>query len=97
MTDLLVHYGLPESIVSDQCLNFKSDLTAQLCKLAKVKKLHTSPYNPQTNGQCECFNHALINMLGTLPPNKKSSWRDMMLILVHVYNYIRSIATGFSP
>ena len=25
-------------------------------------------------------------MLGTLPPNKKSSWRDMVLMLLHVYN-----------
>ena len=36
-------------------------------------------------------------MLGTLPPNKKSSWRDMVPILVHAYNYTRHTATGFSP
>ena len=69
----------------------------ELCKLAEVQKLHTSPYHPQTNGQCECFNHALINMLGTIPPNKNSSWRDMVPMLVHVYNCTRSTAMGFSP
>ena len=36
-------------------------------------------------------------MLGTLPPNKKSSWRDMVPMLVHAYNCTRSTATGFSP
>ena len=36
-------------------------------------------------------------MLGTLPPNKKSSWRDKVPIIVHAYNYTRSTATGFSP
>ena len=67
----MVHYGLPESIVSDQGQNFESDLIFKLYKLAKVQKLHISPYHPQTNGQCELFNHALINMLGTLSTNKK--------------------------
>ena len=49
------------------------------------------------NGQCEWFNHTLINMLGTLAPNKKSSWRDMVPMLVHAHNCTRSTATGFSP
>ena len=88
---------LPESTVSDQGQNFESDLISELCKLAKVQKLHTSPYHTQTNRQCEHFNYTLINMLGTLPPNKKSSWRDIVLTLVHVYTCIRSKATGFSP
>ena len=93
----IVHYGLPGSIIFDQGQNFKSDLISELCKLAKVQKLCTSPYHPQTNGQCEHFNSTLLNMLGTLPPNKKSSWRDMVPILVHAYNCTRSTATGFSP
>ena len=36
-------------------------------------------------------------MFGTLPQNKKSSWRDIVPMLVHVYNYTRSTATGFNP
>ena len=93
----IVHYGLPESIISDQDWNFKSDLISELCKLAKVWKLHTSLYHPQTNVQWEWFNHTLINMLGFLLPNKKSSWRDMAPMLLHAFNYTRSTATGFSP
>ena len=30
-------------------------------------------------------------------PKKKSSWRDMVPMLVHAYNCTRSTATGFSP
>ena len=55
----VVHY-----VLLDQDLNFESDLISELHKLAKVSKLHTSPYHPQTNGQCEWLNHTLINMLG---------------------------------
>ena len=93
----IVHYNLPKGIISDQGQNLKSDLISELCQLARVWKLHTSPYNPQTNGQCEWFYSTLINMLGTLLPNKKCSWRDVVPMLVHVYNCIRSTATGFRP
>ena len=51
---------------------------------------------PPKNRQCEWYNHALIYMLGTLPPNLISSGRDMVLTLVHVYNCTKSTATGFS-
>ena len=49
----LVHYGWPEKIPTDQGKSFKNKLIQELCELAQVKKLHTSPYHPETNGQCE--------------------------------------------
>ena len=36
-------------------------------------------------------------MLGTLPKEKKSEWKDHVGTLVHVYNCTRNSATGFSP
>ena len=44
-----VHYGLPENTVSGQGQNFESHPISELCNLAKVWKLYTSPYHPQTN------------------------------------------------
>ena len=72
----IVHYGLPEKILTDQGHNFKSDLLKELCELAQVNKIRMSGYHPQTNGQCECFNATLINMLGTLPEKPKSTCRE---------------------
>ena len=54
--------------------------------MAQVKKLHTSPYHPKTNGQCEHFNATLINMLGTLPSHAKKNWQEWV-----------ATVTGFSP
>ena len=75
----IVHYGLPEKILTDQGCNFESDLLKALCEIAQVKKIRTSGYHPQTNGQCKCFNATLINMLGTLPAKPKSTWRGQSL------------------
>ena len=93
----IVHYWLPEKILTDQGCNFESDLLKALCEIAQVKKIRTSGYHPQTNGQCECFNATLINMLGTLPEKLKSTWREQVPILVHTYNCTKNNVTGFSP
>ena len=92
----IVHYGLPEKIFWDQGRNFESQLVADLCKLMETQKLWTSPYHPQTSGQCERFNSTLIGMLGTLPPEKKSDWKNHTGALVHAHNCTQNSATGFS-
>ena len=69
--NFLVHYGWAEKILTDQGKSFENNLIWELCELAQVKKLHTSPYHPETNGQCEQFNATLIGMLGTLPIHAK--------------------------
>ena len=82
----IVHYGLPEKILTDQGCNFESDLLKALCEIGQVKKFMTSGYHPQNNVQCKCFNATVINMLGTLLEKSKSTWREQVPTLVHAYN-----------
>ena len=84
-------------IISDQGRNFESSLIDELCKLTGVKNLRTTPYRPQTNGQCEKFKSLLINMIGTLPVELKQNWQDHMNTLVHAYNCMEPTATKYSP
>ena len=70
---------------------------ADLCEPMGMQKVWTSPYHPQINGQCERFNCTLINMLGTIPKEKKSEWKNHIGTLVYVYNCTQNSATGFSP
>ena len=95
--NFIPHYGFPEKIITDQGRNFESELIDNLCQVAGVKKLCTSPYHPQTNGQCECFNSTLLNMLGTLTPEQKKDWKNHVSAMVHAYNCAKNTATGFSP
>ena len=44
----ILHYGFPSKIITDQGRNFESELIENLCQVAGVKKLRTSPYHPQT-------------------------------------------------
>ena len=88
-----VHYGFPEKILSDQGRNFESKLLKELCILAQIKKMRTTPYRPEGNGSCERFNRTIISMLGT-PPEE---WVNHVNMLTYAYNCTRSNATGFSP
>ena len=95
--NFICHYGFPEKFISDQGRNFESDLIKQLCKIAGVKKVHTTPYHPQGNGQCERFNSTLCNMLGTLSEEEKSDWKSYLGCMTHAYNCTKHASTTYSP
>ena len=78
--NFILHYGFPSKIITDQGRNFESKIIENLCQLAGVQKLRTSPYHPQTNGQCECFNGTLLNMLGTLTQSRGRTGKVMSLL-----------------
>ena len=94
--NFLLDYGWPEKILTDQGKSFDNSLIRELYKLAQIKKLHTSPYHPETNGQCEHFNATLINMLETLPTHAKKNWQEWVATLTHAYSCTISSVTGFS-
>ena len=91
------HYGFPEKFLSDQGRNFESELISELCKLAQVEKVHTTPYHPMTNGQCERFNSTLCNMLGTLSEKGKLDWKAHLSSMTHAYNCTQHPSTTYSP
>ena len=88
-----IQTGQAEKVISDQGRNFESDLIKELCKIAGVKKVHTTPYHPQGNGQCERFNSTLCNMLGTLSEEEKSHLGCM----THAYICTKHASTTYSP
>ena len=49
----LVYYGWLTKILTDQGKSFENQLIRELCSLAQVQKLRTTPYRLQSNGSCE--------------------------------------------
>ena len=95
--NFVLHYGIPQTIHSDQGANFQSHIIQELCKILNIRKSKTTPYHPMGNGQCERFNRTLMDMLGTLEIEQKKDWKTYIGPLVHAYNCTRHSTTGISP
>ena len=94
---VLVHYGFPRRLHSDQGRDFESPLINDLCNVAGIEKTRSSTYHPQGNGQTERFNQILLGMLGTLSGDKKTDWPSYVAPLVYAYNSTKHGSTGYSP
>ena len=94
--NFIVHYGWPAKILSDQAQDFNSQLIKELCAMAGVEKIRTTPYHPQSN-PVERFNRVLLDMLGCLADKDKTEWRRHVSTVVHAYNVCEHDTTHFSP
>ncbi len=63
--NLIVHYGFPECLHSDQGPDFESRIIKELCGISSIQKIRTTPYHPRGD-PVERFNRTLLDMLGTL-------------------------------
>ncbi|KAJ8890913.1 hypothetical protein PR048_010422 [Dryococelus australis] len=70
----ILKYGIPDSIITDQGMNFLSELMTQLCQLMHVKKLRTTPGHPQVNGRTECVHRTIAKMLSYYVSSRHDDW-----------------------
>lgn len=54
--------------------------------MAGIKMFRTIPYHPQGDPQPKQFIQILLNILGTLHPEQKTTWSQYVVALVHAYN-----------
>ena len=90
-------FGAPAYLLSDKGKSFTTTVVEDLCTLYGVKKLRTSSYHAQTNGQVERMNQTLIRLKGKLDEDKKACWWKHLLELLMAYNSTCSVVKGYSP
>ena len=69
----------------------------ELCKLLKIKKLQSTPYQPEANGLLECFNGTLKRLLTCFVQDEQSEWDVLLPYLLFAYREVPQDTTGFSP
>ena len=75
----------------------ESNIIKELCELTGIQKVRTSPYHTQANGQVDQAHQTLMCMIGKLCKDQKADWPKHLSELVHAYNSMRSVITGYSP
>jgi transposase InsO family protein len=51
--EVVLKFGAPAQILTDQGSNFLSDLFKNTCKLLKIKKIQTTAFHRESNGSLE--------------------------------------------
>ena len=90
-------YGLFRTLHSDQDSEFESQLIAELCRLLRVKKTRTVPYNPKSDGLVEWSNRTLKQMLSTLVDENQFNWDDHIPYILMAYRASVHESTKCTP
>ena len=95
--DLISRFGVPKELLTDQGRQFESSLIRTVCDKLGIRKLRTSPYRPQCDGQTERFNRTLCDSLTILVNENQSDWDVWLPVAVGAYRTSVHTTTGFSP
>ena len=95
--DVFLVYGVPREIITDNGRHFTSSLYRSLVRLAGCCHVTTTPYSPQSNGQCERHNATLVPNLVALSNRSRTDWDRQLGPTTFNYNTSRHDTTGFSP
>ena len=94
---IVCRYGVPEELVSDNGSSFTARLLKDVSSVLQMRKLFTSVYHPQSNGQCERLNGVICTMLRTLVMNNTSRWAAYLPYILFAYRSTDHPASGTSP
>jgi transposase InsO family protein len=90
-------FGCPRALLSDRGTNFTSALLRRVTDLLGLKRVFTTAYHPQTDGQAERFMSTLQRMLSKYTAANQRDWHVHLPQLVFAYNTRVHGTTGFSP
>jgi transposase InsO family protein len=83
---ILCLHGVPNTIISDRGAQFIAHFWEQLHASLGTHLIHSSAYHPQTNGQTECVNQVLEDMLCVCVMNYRDSWDKCLSLAEFSYN-----------
>ena len=70
----MTRFGVPESLVSDNGLQFYSKAFHKFCSNLGIKIMYSTPAYPQNNSQVEVINKAIVNRLKKRLKGTKGRW-----------------------
>ena len=88
---IILRFGMPLVIHSDQGREFANGLMKSLCILLGCTKTRTAPYHP------ECFNRICLMMLSMFVNDRRDNWNKLLPFVMHAYCTSVHESTGYSP
>jgi transposase InsO family protein len=95
--EIILKFGIPQFVLSDQGLNFLSEMFRNVCKLLRIKKIHCTSYHPASNGSLERTHRVLVEYLRCFILEDQSNWDKWLPYATFVFNTTPHTSTGYMP
>ena len=95
--NIVTRFGVPKSLVSDNGLQFDSRAFREFCSDLGIKNKYSTPAYPQSNGQTEATNKAIMNGLKKILEGTKGRWAEELPNVLWAYRTTPRRSTGKTP
>ena len=95
--NIILRFGMPLVIHSDQGREFENGLMKSLCALLGCTKTRTAPYHPESDSMIERFNRTCLMMLSMFVNDRRDNWHELLPFIMHAYRTSVHESTGYSP
>ena len=95
--NIFATHGAPRTLLSDRGSNFLSQIVEATSLLLGTKRLRTSGYHPQCNGQTERFNSVIAQCLSMVVQKDQKNWDDKLPYVLMAYRFTPHATTLESP
>ena len=98
LTDnIFCQFSMPDQLHSDMGSQFEAEIIKELSRILQIRKTHTTPYHPQSDGLVERLNRTIISMLATMVNDVGGDWEEHLPRVCFTYNTSEQGSTGFTP
>lgn len=97
VNEWISRYGVPIHILSDQGTNFQSMLLEMLYEYLDIRRLRTTAFHPQCDGESERFIQTVKNMISSYVDENQTNWDTHLMMLAFAYNSSIHSSTKVTP
>ena len=83
--NIVTRFGVPDSLISDNGLQFDSRVFHKFYSDLGIKNKYSTPIYPQSNGQAETVNKAIVNGLKKRLDCVKDKWAEELPNILWAY------------
>ena len=94
---VILKYGTPRIVQTDQGTNFVSEVFKATCKLLRIKKIQSTAFHPEFQGGLERSHRVLAEYLRHYVKEDQTNWDEWVPFATYVYNTTEHSATGYTP
>ncbi|RWS01956.1 pol polyprotein-like protein [Dinothrombium tinctorium] len=86
MNDVVLRYSALDTLISDNGVQFRSNVIKELNALLNAQHKFTTPYNPSTAGLVERTNKQIIQLIRSYVETDITNWDLVLPYITHLYN-----------